>query len=243
MFFRSDAPDHPIFADPLFKSEEYREFSERVKAACSAAEDPHVEAVAKVIPSVAAGLRNLATGQTSLEDKLTSLQGEVGRLTACIQEQARTEYVLARVPRDASRHAPVALQECVNLPAADILSESPAGTLPLPLHTVIEASTSVPFMYQLSRTVSTIPELYKEWTEGLGGLPSVEELDEQHGSRWRPSGKERQFYCRRKKIIDEAKRRADAGGVNIKVVVEQMEEERLRDGASLNAVAKLCKAS
>lgn len=56
--------------------------------------------------------------------------------------------------------------------------------------------------YRLSRQVVTIPDLWREWTLGLGGLPSVTALDAAYGSRWR-SPSERQFYSMRKVIIDE----------------------------------------
>ena len=39
--------------------------------------------------------------------------------------------------------------------------------------------------YRLSRQVTTVPELWREWTVGLGGLPSVVSLDASYGSRWR----------------------------------------------------------
>jgi hypothetical protein len=33
-------------------------------------------------------------------------------------------------------------------------------------------------------SISTIPDLWREWTVGLGGQLSVEALDERWGSRW-----------------------------------------------------------
>ena len=50
----------------------------------------------------------------------------------------------------------------------------------------------------------------REWTVGSMSCPSVEELDKQYGTRWRPEHKERQFYSVRKVIVEELRRRAVA---------------------------------
>lgn len=61
--------------------------------------------------------------------------------------------------------------------------------------------------YRLNREIHTIPELWRLWTEGIGGAPSVKELDRQYGSGWRQTTSERQYYSMRKTLIDEIKRR------------------------------------
>ncbi|KAN0066837.1 hypothetical protein V8E54_015009 [Elaphomyces granulatus] len=59
---------------------------------------------------------------------------------------------------------------------------------------------------------------------GLGGQPSVEDLDERWGSRWR-HGAEFQFYSRRKVVTTEIKRLV-AGGREAREVVDSLEAER-----------------
>ncbi len=94
--------------------------------------------------------------------------------------------------------------------------------------------------YTLSRKISTIPEIWREWTVGTICCPSVEELDQRYGSRWRPEHKERQFYSVQKVIVEELQGRAiEKGGYknNIAAVVEEMEVERTRSGVSLAKIS------
>jgi hypothetical protein len=52
------------------------------------------------------------------------------------------------------------------------------SSLPLPrLLTAIERLAPEPLTYHLSRSIITIPDLWREWTMGLGGQLSVEALD------------------------------------------------------------------
>ncbi len=101
----------------------------------------------------------------------------------------------------------------------------------------------MPF-YLLSRDVRTIPDLWKEWTIGLGYLPPIDELDRLHGSRWR-TGNEIQYYSTRKRIVDEIQRRAwsSATTEDYKAVVRGMEEERAHSKASLDKVSKALRAA
>jgi hypothetical protein len=111
----------------------------------------------------------------------------------------------------------------------------------MPAPTAIERLAPEPPTYQLSRGVTTILDLWREWTVGLGGQLSVEALDERWGSRWR-CGAEFQFYSRRKVIIDEIKRLV-AGGREAIDVVDSLEEQRLRSKASLSQVINALKAA
>ena len=75
--------------------------------------------------------------------------------------------------------------------------------------------------------MTTVPELWREWTIGLGGLLSVVSLDASYGSRWRTTS-ERQYYSIRKVIIDEIV--AIAGGQigdheAVAAVVEALEHQ------------------
>ena len=95
-------------------------------------------------------------------------------------------------------------------------------------------------LYKLSRDVVTIPGLWREWTVGLGGLPSVAALDSMYGSRWRAPS-ERQYYSMQKVIIDEIMarvRQSLSDPEAIEVVIEAMEQERVRTKASLDKVIK-----
>ena len=91
-------------------------------------------------------------------------------------------------------------------------------------------------IYKLCREVKTIPDLWREWTVGLGGRLSIEELDRHWKSAWRPVS-ERQYYSTRKRIIDEVRRQAGDMG-NYEDVIGEMERERQMTGMSLDRVWK-----
>ena len=77
---------------------------------------------------------------------------------------------------------------------------------------------------------------------GLRGMPSVEALDAQWGSRWRQHSAERQYYSMRKVLIDEIKARTVKAGGDWARVVEEMEGKRVIAKASLDKVIKALKA-
>jgi hypothetical protein len=47
VLWRTEFPSHPIFQDPLFKTQEYKDFKLRVKGALAIAvkQDPHMIAI------------------------------------------------------------------------------------------------------------------------------------------------------------------------------------------------------
>ncbi|EED21184.1 hypothetical protein TSTA_084150 [Talaromyces stipitatus ATCC 10500] len=71
-------------------------------------------------------------------------------------------------------------------------------------------STEMP-SYQLSRTITTVRELWEEWFVGLNGHPSVQSLESEYGTSWRSEPKERVMFGRRKLIIDEILARTKDG--------------------------------
>jgi hypothetical protein len=119
------------------------------------------------------------------------------------------------------------------------------GPLP-PLATALErqkeANAAYVPSYKLSRNAMTILDLWREWTVGLGGLPSMMSLDATYGSRWRSSS-ERQYYSMRKVLIDEILTRAS--GIleteALEAVVEAMEGERVKGKASIDKFIKAIK--
>ena len=65
--------------------------------------------------------------------------------------------------------------------------------------------------YTHSRTISTVRELWTEWTIVLNSQPAVLALEQQYGTQWRSESKERVMFGRRKIIIDEIYARTKDG--------------------------------
>jgi hypothetical protein len=239
VLWRMEFPGHPIFQDPLFETAEYKAFELDIRGAISAAveEDPHSIAIQKAVPAVNDRLRTMTAviqnGQVAHSQALRSLEGllvsQMEQLTGTINEFVSGTFTCQFVP--GSRH----------VPSTSGATFGPSAHTPLPV-TALEKASKVP-EYCMSRTIQTIPELWEEWTVGLKGQPSIERLDELYGPGWRSGTDktaERQFYSRRKTLITEIRRLADiedpSNGDPYQKVVAQLEEERIRAGASLSKV-------
>ena len=276
MFLLRAYPRHPVFADPLFASEEYREFSTRMLAAEASgsmvAEDLHSIAVEKAVPAVAASIRTMTevmqTKDATHTENIAAMGRKVNRLAQSMEDffggyfslnftPKRTRLVpqgFASVSRrqheiSPSRRASARTRTAAEDSSSSLTSApaSPTPTtlgapLPLAASSLEQLSSEGP-TYKLSREVRTIPDLWREWTVGLGGSPSVGELDRTRGTSWR-APKERQYYSMRKVIIDEVWRRAGgvgADGEACLAVVDAMEAERQTGRTSLDKIAKVLK--
>jgi hypothetical protein len=210
-------------------------------------EDPQLVAIQKAVPAVCDRLRTIAgVIQTGLENNDASMQrmeGRIAALESTVSDFCSGAFNFNMTFTPGSRRAKQSLPLC-SLPPPPPPLCLPAGAPssgPMPAPATIESLAAQPPTYHLSRGITTIPDLWREWTVGLGGQLSVEALDERWGSRWR-HGAEFQFYSRRKVIIDEIKRLM-AGGREAVDVVDSLEEQRLRSKASLSQVINALKAA
>lgn len=123
----------------------------------------------------------------------------------------------------------------------DLLSSTSRTTAPDIISTAVPAASTVVSsitQYELSRTIQTVPDLWREWTVGLTGYPAVQMLEDTHGPSWRTSQKERMLFSRRKKIIDEIRKR-QAEGKSIQTAVEEVELVRSRGRMSLHKLSEV----
>jgi Transcriptional activator of glycolytic enzymes len=100
----------------------------------------------------------------------------------------------------------------------------------------LDLDTPAP-IHRMSRTISTVPNLYKKWTFGLGSAPAIQALEDAYGARWRPSHAERVFFRRRKVIISKIHRRK-AEGEALEAVAEELDLVRRRMKTTLNGLQK-----
>jgi len=81
--------------------------------------------------------------------------------------------------------------------------------------------------YKLSRSLHTVHDLWKEWTEGLCGGPAVKDLEERWGTEWRKEDTERRFFNNRRVVLNEVKRVAAEQKISEAEAVEVVERRRL----------------
>jgi hypothetical protein len=243
VLWRAEFPGHPIFQDPLFQTPEYKTFEIRVKGALDTAveEDPHAIAIQKAMPAVCDRLRTMTgviqNGHATHAEALSSFED------LFLTRFDQFSHAIAGLMGGSFQFVPHGQQLALPPPAFTGASYLPSRPVPLPIAGLAQAE-QLPPQHRMSRTVQTIPELWQEWTLGLGGQPSIEKLDELYGSGWRsgPSGAaERQFYSRRKSLITEIRRLAAAlkdppDQEACHAVVLQLEDQRRRARASLSKV-------
>jgi hypothetical protein len=113
-----------------------------------------------------------------------------------------------------------------------VVPETTSNTMTVETITMPIAVLPSSDVYELSRTISTVPQLWREWTIGIGGGPSVQSLEDKYGCRWRKKHSETVMFSRRKVIIDEICSR-QAQGINTLTAVEEVELVRQRAKLSL----------
>ena len=91
----------------------------------------------------------------------------------------------------------------------------------------------------MRRDVSTVRQLYQEWTIGLYHCSPIGELDRRYGHRWRAGrGDEIQFYSLRVEIMREIWRITNIDGVSEDTAMERLQGRQDRERWTID---KLCK--
>ncbi|OCK75782.1 hypothetical protein K432DRAFT_408715 [Lepidopterella palustris CBS 459.81] len=91
----------------------------------------------------------------------------------------------------------------------------------------------------MSRAVKTVDRLWREWTVGLGGGPSIRTLDARWGSRWRAGRRsEIQWYSLRLEVIKEIGRIAQARRTGEEAAMWQLNLQQQQMGCSLDQLCK-----
>ncbi|KAL3694617.1 hypothetical protein R1sor_008268 [Riccia sorocarpa] len=183
-----------------------------------------------------------------LADRITALHQDLGskitRVDLLLGEQMEEITSLKQQLRDImSGRAELRLNARFDMdwPRTEELTHVPQdshhGVVP-----AVSPEVELPRTYKLSRGIVTTIDLWREWTEGLGGGPAVRVLESKWGASW-CEGSERRFFNRRKVIIEAIEKRASLmeGGVtnkNLKWASEWLEEERRKRSKSLDWLSK-----
>jgi hypothetical protein len=95
----------------------------------------------------------------------------------------------------------------------------------------------------MCRAVRTVEALWREWTVGLQGHPSIEALDRKWGNCWRAGRQsELQWYSLRLEAIREIRRLAQAQGMGEEAAMWQVSLQRQQARCSLDQFCKLLPA-
>jgi len=86
----------------------------------------------------------------------------------------------------------------------------------------------------ITPSMESMAEVWQEWHYGLGGNPSVMELDKRFGNKWRYNSKIRQRCSNRKRLIVAAREEASRRGVPVEEIVSLIDGIKARDGHRLS---------
>mmetsp|Transcript_26111 Transcript_26111/g.67483 ORF Transcript_26111/g.67483 Transcript_26111/m.67483 type:complete len:259 (+) Transcript_26111:435-1211(+) len=179
---------------------------------------------------------------SQLRDAMIGLQTQVQYGVA---QQARVQAEALRLLRGLAAH--------VGIETEDGVDEAPARAEPTVATPAANGAGHRPLLadagQRMSPEVSTVRDLWSEWTVGRGGSPPVKLMEaafQRKGRKgkgepeyapyltWRGGGG-RVFFHARKKIIDAVQTRLDAGA-DLNVVLDELEaEKRTHSFSSLKA--------
>ena len=107
----------------------------------------------------------------------------------------------------------------------------------------LELRPEQPPVHRMCRAVKSVRALWREWTEGLGGSPSIAALDSKWGSKWRAGRQnELQWYSLRLEVIKEIKRVAQAQRVSEEAAMWQVNLQQEQMQCSLDQFCKRLRA-
>jgi len=244
-------PQNPVWTHEVFQHESYARFAEQARSELHVPEDaPWEIQLKRAYPDVVEAV----TRQTdTLQQGFHNIEASVNRQIESLRASSRNQYESLRAslfPNSYMLSAAVPLQPPPLQPAVNpstvpsAINIPPAGqpqqavvTPQLPPPSAVPPVAPSPPLYRMNRELRTVRQLWDEWFTGSNGRPSIDQLNQEWGSRWRMDSKEINFYSRRKVIIDEIFQRTVAGNWQAAVV----EVESLRKGASLDKLITVIK--
>jgi hypothetical protein len=108
-----------------------------------------------------------------------------------------------------------------------------------PQVSTISNDSSIMSHYKMSRFLTTVQDVWREWSVGLGPNPAVSAMEKTWGTRWRSNPTESRFFNRRKVIVDEIGRLVSTEEVNnFDEAIRKLENRRRANDESLNWLQK-----
>lgn len=99
-------------------------------------------------------------------------------------------------------------------------------------------TSSVP-TYTLNRDLCTVNQVWQEYEVGRPGCPSVKQLEEDYGTKWRRDPTQSRYYLRRKVLYDELERIAGEKRISLEDAAGVLEETRKRNSKSLDTLSTM----
>ncbi|KAI8364196.1 hypothetical protein BD560DRAFT_173227 [Blakeslea trispora] len=201
VFMQNVVPDHPIWQHELFLDPLYLEFKRQLEASAQTEASQEELLLQRVVPLIE---RQLANSQEIQQQQYE----EIRHLQTSILNQIK-DIATGRAPLQINIDWPTGS----NVPMTTVRSLSSVPSSDEQSHSVVlTSSTRSNVVFRMSN-VQTITDLYREWTEGLGGNHSIDYMNEHHPGWYK---NQKSFYMRRNKIIKAIKACAIKEYLNLK---------------------------
>ncbi|KAL0139964.1 transcriptional activator of glycolytic enzymes-domain-containing protein [Mucor lusitanicus] len=193
----------------------------------------------RVIPLVE---RKLANIEDASRIAYESLSRQIGSIFEKISDNISTGRAPLQIniewPQGGSDLRPLVSTTALTASTSTSAQESSASLgqpSSTPNNAAVEQNTPslAPTTYRMSTGVHTVTDLYREWTEGLGGNYSVQYMNANYTGWY---SKQKSFYMRRRKIIKACEKYAAVEGWTIDDAVRRAETLRVRNKKSLDYV-------
>jgi Centromere DNA-binding protein complex CBF3 subunit, domain 2/Transcriptional activator of glycolytic enzymes len=259
-------PSSPVWNHPVFQHEAYLPFARKVEACLRQEEEgpSQLSILYQAVPAIADHLKTMDARARELQasfDRMAESQWAQSSQLQLLTSGSltfRLEVPSASVCSRPTAHLPTARppaplsvaesSQDTSARASAVASPSPAPPqLQLQLQPQQgpepEQPPEQPPAYRMCRAVKSVRALWREWTEGLRGNPSVAALDSKWGSRWRAGRQnELQWYSLRLEVIKEIKRVAQAQRVSEEAAMWQVNQQQERMQCSLDQLCKRLRA-
>lgn len=178
------APDHEMFSHEVFQSSEFRSYSEALIRAMNNTTPPAEVQIQRVLPEI---------------------NSRISELASQIQASSRVSRNPEPINQDLVDAIMERFEERFGASFANSVAGSNSGTSNAAA-TVVEnrrrtrdddedVGDGTQKRYKLSRDISNVTSLWREWTVGLGSdQPSVNSLNEEFGCKWRKDAKGKLKY-------------------------------------------------
>ncbi|CEP08881.1 hypothetical protein [Parasitella parasitica] len=224
-------PDHPIWRHKIFKTQLFIDFKRKVNAHVDADEQPDSSIISKFAPEVKQQLQGI-------RNMISTMMAERGNQPLQMSVRFNDSGASASVENYTTHPS----ASCPPIPAVDTNNE----TSPLPSSAAIDTTSpnqqlqytagGVP-IYTMSREITTVENLWKEWKEGWNGYWPVEELEKNWGNKWR--AKDRKWFNIRKQIIDAVNDLHISHHIPIQDAINTLQSEINNNRWSLDKIGKL----
>lgn len=227
--WKSHIPSHFLWSNSLFTDPEFLDFESQALAQSVEQRSNFGIDVQRILPQLSSQLQAAQNAQSQqLNSIIDRLQGLEVCANSTNQHHSNNQLLLANLIHALSQPivipgplSQMQLPSPTNNPQStssslqlDPLSQSHSPVEPLhgsqPPNPQAPQAPMSPFTrpppinkFQMSRKIETVLDLWREYTEGLAGYPSVKVMYEGEDTSWKKNNKtERRFYQRRKVILD-----------------------------------------